>query len=749
MDARVEPKPLTLDRPPPSAFAADGMSGTAALIYLIVFALVMAGLITMNVDQSFLSWDSQAWPVQFQTFLRFGSPFSSEISNPLSGMFDIFPMGYRGGQLLQLAERFFGLPVDRRAMLACNAALLTGALYLFARAAGLPRGVAVLGAILGPVTTMSVFRHQPLSDGVFVLSSYLIYFSAFSTLALALFWTIDGKSVARTVALAAGMTLAMLHLFLVMAIAVSQVLPAILALGLGGLVASETRRELMAKVASVTGGTLLLCALGVASYAYAIGSYTSYNFFFEELNDFALRSAPSWQSFGDDFTHVLMLDRPESSAVVAIVAIIGALVAAVTDSSRRVRVLAWSMLAWIAMTPVATFFAHYFYYFTGADYKGLSGYHFGHQLNIFYPIFLAYLCVFIGDRLIGHSAEPMLVASALRRSLRHVLVIGLLLLTLVGGRVAAWNVARSPVPAHNPITELLAREIGIEPGQPFRGVANNMVRVDTGKPTHDVRDFLVTLLNGQRFLGNDMGANGLWYLDIPTLFSFNETTSPQYFLMVSELLSRPADRHIRAYTLVTRTNKPILELWGVRFLVTDHELPFGLQRTELAAARPRSREFDKFGGSYRLYELPEPNLGNYSPTEVVGYATANQVVGIMKSQDFDGRRTVLVDRPTSGNFVGATGGTITVETGGFSIRASSAGESLLVLPVQYSNCWHIEGAGEAALFRANLLQLGIRFSGELAARLRLVFGPFGHSACRFRDVDDMHRLEVAAARSRS
>jgi len=725
------------------------MSGTAALIYLIVFVLVMAGLIAMNVEQSFQSWDSQAWPVLFQTFLRFGSPFSSEISNPLSGMFDIFPMGYRGGQLPQLVEGLFGLPVNRSAMLACNAALLTGALYLFARAADLARGVAVLGAILGPVTTMSVFRHAPLSDGVFALSSYLVYFSAFSALALALFWMIDGRSIARTTVLAAGMALAMLHLFLVMAIAVSQVLPAILALGLGGLAASATRRELMAKLASALGGILLLCVLGVASYAYAIGSYTSYSFFFAELNDFALRSAPSWQSFCDDFIHILMLDRPESAAVVAIVAIIGALVAAVMDSRRRVRVLAWSMLAWVAITPVATFFAHYMYYFTGADYKGLSGYHFGHQLNIFYPIFIAYLCCFIGDRLIGRSAEPMLVASALRRSLRHVLVIGLLLLALVGGRVATWNSARSPAPAPNPITELLAREIGIAPGQRFRGVANNMARVDTGKPTHDVRDFLITLQHGQRFLGNDMGANGLWYRDIPTLFTFNETTSPQYFLMISELLSRPTDRHIRAYTLVTRASKPILELWGVRFLVTDQELPFGLQRMELAIPRPRLRDFDEFSGFYRLYELPEPNLGNYSPTRVVGYATAKEVVGIMKSQDFDGRQTVLVDRPTSGNFVRATGGTITVETGGFSIRAASAGESLLVLPVQYSNCWHIEAAGEAALFRANLLQLGIRFSGELAARLRLVFGPFGHSACRFRDVDDMHRLEIAAARSPS
>jgi hypothetical protein len=64
-------------------------------------------------------------------------------------------------------------------------------------------------------------------------------------------------------------------------------------------------------------------------------------------------------------------------------------------------------------------------------------------------------------------------------------------------------------------------------------------------------------------------------------------------------------------------------------------------------------------------------------------------------------------------------------------------------------CWQIDEAGEAALFRANLLQLGIRFSGGPAARLRLVFEPFGHSACRLRDVDDMYGLEISAARDPS
>ena len=87
-----------------------------------------------------------------------------------------------------------------------------------------------------------------------------------------------------------------------------------------------------------------------------------------------------------------------------------------------------------------------------------------------------------------------------------------------------------------------------------------------------------------------------------------------------------------------------------------------------------------------------------------------------------------------------------VERGGLSLRASSVGESLLVLPVQYSHCWQLRDAPNATLFRANLMQLGIRFKGELKAQLRQVFGPVWHSHCRILDARDMERLRISEAR---
>ena len=90
---------------------------------------------------------------------------------------------------------------------------------------------------------------------------------------------------------------------------------------------------------------------------------------------------------------------------------------------------------------------------------------------------------------------------------------------------------------------------------------------------------------------------------------------------------------------------------------------------------------------------------------------------------------------------------MTVERGGLSLRAASEGESQTGAAGEYSHCWELRGASNASLFGANLQQLGVRFSGELRAELRQVFGPLWHSHCRIKDGDDMVRLRIGDARS--
>src|SRR5262249_18873304 len=106
------------------------------------------------------------------------------------------------------------------------------------------------------------------------------------------------------------------------------------------------------------------------------------------------------------------------------------------------------------------------------------------------------------------------------------------------------------------------------------------------------------------------------------------------------------------------------------------------------------------------------------------------------------------DAGNHGDFIPATGAAMTVRMGGVAVRASSVGDSLLVLPVQYSHCWQIVSGSKASLFRANLMQLGIRFSGNMQVELRQIFGPFWQSGCRLTDVEDAERLNMVSATRR-
>lgn len=71
---------------------------------------------------------------------------------------------------------------------------------------------------------------------------------------------------------------------------------------------------------------------------------------------------------------------------------------------------------------------------------------------------------------------------------------------------------------------------------------------------------------------------------------------------------------------------------------------------------------------------------------------------------------------------------------------------MLVLPIQYSHCWSVEGVGLPGLFRANLLQLGVRFRGNLDAKLAFRHGPIFAGTCRMEDLHDMTRLRIGEAR---
>jgi hypothetical protein len=246
--------------------------------------------------------------------------------------------------------------------------------------------------------------------------------------------------------------------------------------------------------------------------------------------------------------------------------------------------------------------------------------------------------------------------------------------------------------------------------------------------------------------GNDLRTIGLWQYRIPTLFQANMAMTPQYFLTVAEFLSQPSDKQMWIFIGITEPNQSMLSLWGGRFVITDHPLSFGSLRVEMPVSLS---DPPLYASPIRLYELDEPNLGNYSPTETISAKNASETLDRMGRSDFDGKLMVVTDGDLSGHFVPAREASMTLIEGGLLLKAESEGESLLVLPVQYSHCWAPASTAPIALFRANLMQMGVRFYGRLLSEIKFKFGPLWNSHCRRQDARDAQRLDVVGARKRA
>jgi hypothetical protein len=289
------------------------------------------------------------------------------------------------------------------------------------------------------------------------------------------------------------------------------------------------------------------------------------------------------------------------------------------------------------------------------------------------------------------------------------------------------------------ISEKLRNTIGFVPGAPFRGLVATIDGVGD-RPSIGWMDLINNDMRTWRRTGNEHRVVGLWSYGIPILFQYFTFITPPYYLMLTEFLSRPADLQTRSVFVLTRANIPMMRLWGVRYLITDNDNVAG---TEVASVEGAA------GRTLRLLELPDPNLGNWSPTEVRRAADFHDALAAMHESGFDGSRTVVTDADLSGSYVPAHDASLVNDKQGFHLMANSASRSILVLPVQYSHCWTAIGTGAPRLFRANIMQMGVAFEGRLDVRLVFRFGPIFAGQCRVMDMEDMERLRIKEARDRT
>ncbi|MEI8284804.1 MAG: hypothetical protein WCG52_07410 [bacterium] len=235
---------------------------------------------------------------------------------------------------------------------------------------------------------------------------------------------------------------------------------------------------------------------------------------------------------------------------------------------------------------------------------------------------------------------------------------------------------------------------------------------------------------------------GLWDSGIPTLEDNNHLVTPPYYFLFSRALCRPQDFQSRNWTLCTKVQPNLMAALGAKYLVSDFILDdFRLTRVATQSNPDRI--------PLHIYEISNSNLGNYSPTQLLEIGDAARIVAAMRAADFPFQdKAIVTSKSGMPLLVAADFGELFFERGGFRVRASSQGWSLLVLPIQFSNSLKIVDRLVSSvdslprLLRVNLLQTGVLFHGRIHIKVAHIFGPFRGVAGRIQDIKDWKTLGI-------
>jgi hypothetical protein len=141
-----------------------------------------------------------------------------------------------------------------------------------------------------------------------------------------------------------------------------------------------------------------------------------------------------------------------------------------------------------------------------------------------------------------------------------------------------------------------------------------------------------------------------------------------------------------------------------------------------------------------VYEVPHPNLGDYSPTIAMTAETGAAAAAMMAQPDFDFTTRVVLSTAIDKSLVPARNMQMSVIRGGLHLSGHSDGTSLVVLPQQYSHCLRARDEG-VRVVRANLMVTGVIFSGEIDTDVISDYGLFT-PRCRWADISDIKKLKM-------
>jgi len=221
---------------------------------------------------------------------------------------------------------------------------------------------------------------------------------------------------------------------------------------------------------------------------------------------------------------------------------------------------------------------------------------------------------------------------------------------------------------------------------------------------------------------------------IPLLNEYSHTLTPLAFKFYEKFLLDEDSPQLRNRFVLGLQNFDVYRMVGVRYLVVPKSA-VDLRSQTLADEDVVISELDD---ENVLIDLGVPNLGTYSPVSVESANSLAATFEVIAGGSFDATRNVIVQGDAPAVMIGADVTKFEILDGDVLVSAKSSGRSMIVLPIEFSNCWRIdskgEGIAEAKIVRANGFLTGLVFDKIFAAKIKLRTGLFDNPSCRNEDL---------------
>jgi hypothetical protein len=237
--------------------------------------------------------------------------------------------------------------------------------------------------------------------------------------------------------------------------------------------------------------------------------------------------------------------------------------------------------------------------------------------------------------------------------------------------------------------------------------------------------------------------DSLWVDAVPTANEYSQLTTPQAIYFVHHLFKRDLASDLNWFRPWINTGAgsfPTLfrafRALGVRYVGGYAPLKIAGMEDFAFMSFPRRSPFSS--GLWVIHEIPDVNVGNYSPTEITVAPSAAETIDALASPNFDFSRQAVLSTELRGRLVPARDMQLSVLRGGLHVSGRSDGASLVVLPQEFSNCLRARDE-RVRLVRADLILTGVIFSGSIDTDISFDYGIFS-PRCRRADFADMKLL---------